>query len=1286
MEKILIQVLLVEDQVPDALLVQRALQQDHTACFQVKVADSLGRALSMLREENFQIVLLDLGLTDTRGIETFKRYFKQSPNIPVIVLSGLDDEQLAIQAVQAGAQDYLVKGEVGWHSVGRAIRYAIERQQNRALLQAKDRRFRAMIEHSVDGILLVDGQGQVIYESPSSVQFLGASLAAQPYTCMWQYVFPGDVELRHETLDQIMRQPGVPVVCRLRARHQDASWRWLEVTITNQLDNPDVNAVVVNYRDITERKQSEEALVERQTLLEIMAGLAVTENLAEFLKLVHSAVGRVIDAENFFVALYDESTSLFEEVYAVDQYDGPFPPSRMEKSISAYVFRTGKPLRLTPPLFDALLASGEVELVGTRIGSWLGVPLATARGVIGVMVAQDYAHADRYSDHDAQFLVSVASQVALAVERRRAEAEVLLLNRRMELILNSAGVGIYGSDVNSRIIFTNHEMAHMIGRQDENLLGQNMHALCHATRPDGSPYPETECPLYKPLVEHKTFHGDDETFFRSDGSAFPIEYTSTPIREGSQVVGTVVVVKDITERVQAQRELQTRSLELSTLLQAGRELSGTIDLAEIYTILKKYISLWVPCEIIVVSSFSAETQLITCQYMNGLGGEADVSCFPPIPLEPEGQGAQSRVIRSGKSLLMPDYEAFYRTSHTRMYFDQGGNIAEEISAEANRVRSAIMVPLMLENQVAGVLQVLSFQLGAHTSEHLRFVETLVFRVNVAMSNALLFQRLQAELVERRSAEEQVRKLNTDLERRVAERTADLRRANAELEQIARSKDEFLANMSHELRTPLNAILTLSESLEEGVYGPLGSRQLRPLHTIAESGHHLLNLINDILDLSKIEAGKLTLQIASLDVAPLCQACLRMIAQQAGKKTLQVSLEVDPQVARIHADSRSLKQMLINLLSNAVKFTPPEGRIGLVVQGDTANNVARFTVWDTGIGIQPDQIARLFRPFVQIDGGLARQYEGTGLGLALVYRMAEMHNGSISLESMPGQGSRFTVSLPWSGSPEDHDSSLEMGQVPFLDRVLLVSALVEPTDVLEHYLEDLGAQVGVCSTLEVALERAAATHPDIIFLDAQLPGNAAARVLAGLRAAEFTQNIPIIWVSRAEDELAAPMDGVVERLVKPVSRLGLHMALRKALVSPESLSQAREPLAAYPPKPGLILLAEDNLTNQATFADNLASRGYRIMVANNGIEALALAREEHPTLILMDIQMPGMDGLEATRRIKADPTTRAIPIIALTALAMPGDRDRCFEAGVSAYLSKPVSLKLLFETVESFWTS
>jgi PAS domain S-box-containing protein len=269
-----------------------------------------------------------------------------------------------------------------------------------------------------------------------------------------------------------------------------------------------------------------------------------------------------------------------------------------------------------------------------------------------------------------------------------------------------------------------------------------------------------------------------------------------------------------------------------------------------------------------------------------------------------------------------------------------------------------------------------------------------------------------DITERKQLEEALAHERDSLAQRVEERTQELSLANLDLARAVRLRDEFLANMSHELHTPLNGILGLSEALQEEVYGPLTPKQVHSLQTIESSGKRLLALVSDILDFAKIGAGKLDVRMGPVLVKSVCQASLRYVEQAAQKKWLTLTSQLDEQVVSLQADERRLRQILVNLLANAVKFTPEGGAVGLEVMGDAERGEARFTVWDTGIGIAPADIARLFQPFTQLDAGLAWHYEGAGLGLALVARLVELHSGRVWAESEPGKGSRFTVAIPW----------------------------------------------------------------------------------------------------------------------------------------------------------------------------------------------------------------------------------------------------------------------------------
>ncbi len=539
---------------------------------------------------------------------------------------------------------------------------------------------------------------------------------------------------------------------------------------------------------------------------------------------------------------------------------------------------------------------------------------------------------------------------------------------RTRLLLESSGEGIYGLDTSGRCVFCNPAGARMLGYENPaDLLGQDMHALIHHSRRDGSPLPTAACRASQSYLDGLPAHADDEVLWRKDGNSFPVEYRSYPIYQDDRLQGAVVTFTDISERKRAETDLR----------------------------------------------------------------------------------------------------------------------------------------------------------AAHDA--------------LARERALLAER-------------------------VRERTAELDLANAELARTARAKDEFLASMSHELRTPLTTVLGIAETLEDGLLGPLNEQQARAAKTIQESGHHLLSLINDILDVAKVESGKMQLVWDRVPIQQLCDASLRMVRQSAQRKGIDLTGRIDPEARLIRGDSRRLKQLLVNLLSNAVKFTPEGGSVGLAVSAGRERGCLRFTVWDTGIGIPREQFGQLFKPFVQLDSKLSRVYGGTGLGLALVYRMAELHGGSVSLESEPGRGSRFHVDLPWDPAAQD-------------------------------------------------TEREAVAQPQ----------------------------------------------------------------------SPEPRSTPR----ALPGTTARVLLAEDNSANAEMLGGYLRDLGYDIQVARDGVEAVAMASENPPDLILMDVQMPEMDGIEATRRLRASEALRHTPIVALTALAMPGDRERCLDAGMDDYLAKPLGLKELNQTLQSW---
>ncbi len=744
-----------------------------------------------------------------------------------------------------------------------------------------------------------------------------------------------------------------------------------------------------------------------------------------------------------------------------------------------------------------------------------------------------------------------------------------------------------------------------------------------------------------------------------------------------------------TARHEAEEALLRQAHQLGVLNNLAREVGGLIEVRDISkTVTQKLCEAFGYFNVAIFTVESRQAGQVVLQHMAGAyDGLAPAGEYR----QALGQGIIGRVAETGKTLVVND---------ARRY-------ADFVELEGMRIRSEAAFPLKIGERIVGVLNVDSELYNDFVENDIALLTSVSEQAAMAIERARLFEMIQQELAERRQIEAALKEERALLARRIEERTAELSAANAELARAARMKDEFLASMSHELRTPLNAVLGLCEALQERVYGLLNEKQLKALSSIEESGRHLLALINDILDISKIEAGKLTLEIAPVAIGSVCQASLRLIQQIAEKKQIKIASTFNHASTTIQADGRRLKQILVNLLSNAVKFTSEGGALGLEVVGDAKRNVMRFTVWDTGIGILPQEMERLFQPFVQLDGSLSRQYPGTGLGLALVHRLVEMHGGGIAVESVPGKGSRFTASLPWQG-PVAAPAAIEPAKpvcvnVTAIHRALIIEDSPASADQIARYLSELEVETVIHPRAHGAIAKTLEVQPDVIILDILLPELSGLEVLANLKAEPRTQKIPVLIVSVMDDRAHGLALGAAEYLVKPISRQQLQEALSKILppapngvarilakpdLRPQdfakkeeapsaSLNNSHESGAESP----LILLVEDNESSITTLSDYLLTKSYRIVVARNGSEAIVCAKEKHPDVILMDIQMPGMDGLEATRHIRADSNLAMTPIIALTALAMPGDRERCLEAGANDYMSKPISLKNLSAAIE-----
>ncbi len=913
------------------------------------------------------------------------------------------------------------------------------------------------------------------------------------------------------------------------------------------------------FKDITERKRNEKI---QEAIFQIAEAALTAENITSVLRSVHEAVKTLMPAENFFVALYDEASDLLSFPYYIDQHDSAWEPQKPSKNLTSYVLKTGEALLVTPPRYDELVESGQVEALGTRGVDWLGVPLRSGDKSLGVVVVQTYKTSEHLTERDRETLSFIANQVSVALERKQSELELRTLFASMNdviLIVDKDTRYLRIAPTNPSRLFLPPE--ELIGQKMTDIFPPEIHepfleAVEQALK-SGNPI-KIEYPL---LIDDQEYWFDATLSKLNDDQVF-------------------WVARDITERKLSEEAIVRQNEYLATAAEIGRLVTSTLDLDTLFSRTVNLISerlgfYHAAIFIIEETGFNAVLREAT-----GEAGE-------------EMKHRQHSLAVGSKSVIGSTTAA----GEPKVVNDTASDPIHRPNPLLPETRAEVGIPLRVGNRVIGALDLQATEVDAFTHDDVAILQILADQIAVAIDNARSYELSQ----------EAVR----------------------EMREIDRLKSQFLANMSHELRTPLNSIIGFSRVILKGIDGPVTDLQNQDLGAIYNSGQHLLGLINDILDLSKIEAGKMELSFEDVNAADLIASVMSTVVGLVKDKPIKLVKNISTDLPVIRADPMRVRQILLNLLSNASKFTE-EGTITVstsINSGPTGKPEIMISVTDTGPGISPDDQTKLFQPFSQVDTSPTRKTGGTGLGLSICQHLVQMHGGRIGIQSAIGKGSTFYFTLPVQQTPEISD-------IPIDGRVIL--AIDDDEQVIslyERYLEPQGFHLVALTDPSKARERVRQLKPYAVTLDIMMPGYDGWQVINDLKSDPETRDVPVIICSILEQEEKGFNLGAADYLVKPIIEDDLINALNRL----NSDGSIRE-----------VLVIDDDPDDLRLISKLLNQHGrYKPVLAEGGEQGWEAITTRTPHAVILDLFMPKMNGFNILEKMRSTDSLRDIPVILIT---------------------------------------
>jgi len=956
--------------------------------------------------------------------------------------------------------------------------------------------------------------------------------------------------------------------------------------------------------------------------------------------------------------------------------------------------------------------------IGMAFGRWVSYPASIIETSLDKMGSGKLNIPELHKRNDEY------NKLALAIEQ--ADKNLHNSKAQVHLLLDSTAEAIYGIDTAGICTFVNKACIEMLGYKDDSeLLGKNIHQLIHYNYPDGSPYPIEDCHILQAFKNKIGTHIDSEEFWCKDGSSFSVEYWSHPIFQNDICVGAVVTFLDITERLEAQKSLQEREQNLAITLNSigdavittdaegnivrmnptAESLTGWLSdeahgqpIKNIFTIVNASTRMTISNPIEKVLSTGETVFLSNHTTLISKTGKEYHIADSAAPIRGADNKIQGMVlvfndvteqyllrekVKANQRLmqgLMDDLKSMVGIMKTDGHIDFINNMPFELTGikREDVIGKALWECPWFNSNNATVEQLKDIckQVTAGKS----VTEDILFRSNQHIIwmelgiypefnkdgkvTQIIFEGV--DISQRKETEELQNNYKLKLEREVSERTSELNEKAHELERATQLKSEFLANMSHELRTPMNSIIGFTNRVIKKAGDKLEDRQLNNLRTVERNAHHLLGLINGLLDLSKIEAGKMEAYAEAFDLSALVKEVFTLTHPMLENKPIELIADLPDDKITLNTDSTKLKQVLINLVSNSIKFTQSGSiTINAKLKTNTTEPQVIIRIIDTGVGMSEDALKYIFDAFRQIDGTLTRKTGGTGLGLTIASNFTELLRGTINVESKEGVGTSFEIKLPVNLNTDT--PPLETTRVTTTkaqnhsnnqQTILCIDDNADVLDLISGYLIDEGYQTITANNAEQGLALAKEVVPFAITLDILMPHKDGWSVLSELKEQDKTRDIPVFIISFLENKALGYQLGAFDYLQKPVEADQLIKGI--ARIKNNQITSA--------------LVVDDDIEARDLLGQILDETNITCKFAVDGNDALRTLQnctqtKQPPELILLDLMMPGMDGFELLTEIKQNPNWASIPIIVITAKTLEEHEHNFLRPRVASILAK-----------------